>query len=113
MAGNVSEWVMDTYRPLYQDFDDLNPIRRDGFLDKIKSGSPGNEKYNYNSDVTKPRLYLPLSQTMPVYKVVLGKMLLTGCRLIIRRYLDKDSATATIGFVAPWSTLVWITKQNT
>ena len=34
MAGNVSEWVMDVYRPLsHQDFDDLNPIRRDDFID--------------------------------------------------------------------------------
>ena len=34
MAGNVNEWVQDVYRPLsYQDMDDMNPVRRDGFLD--------------------------------------------------------------------------------
>jgi gliding motility-associated lipoprotein GldJ len=45
MAGNVSEWVQDTYRPTsFQDFDDLNPIRRDGFLDPTSG---------YNSDFEK------------------------------------------------------------
>ena len=35
MAGNVNEWVMDLYRPLsFQDFNDLNPVRRNDKLDK-------------------------------------------------------------------------------
>jgi len=35
IGGNVSEWVQDVYRPLsFQDMEDLNPIRRDGFLDQ-------------------------------------------------------------------------------
>ena len=29
MAGNVSEWVYDTYRPLaFSEFDDMNPVRK-------------------------------------------------------------------------------------
>jgi gliding motility-associated lipoprotein GldJ len=36
MAGNVSEWVLDTYRPLsMQDFDDLNPYRGNQFKKKL------------------------------------------------------------------------------
>ena len=35
MSGNVNEWVFDVYRPLsYQDMEDLNPVRRDDFLDE-------------------------------------------------------------------------------
>ena len=35
MAGNVNEWVYDLYRPnSYQDFNDLNPIRRNDFQDE-------------------------------------------------------------------------------
>lgn len=99
MAGNVSEWVMDTYRPLsYQDFDDLNPIRRDGFLDKIKTGSPGNEKYNYNSDVTKPGYTSLITDDARVYKGGSWKDVAYWMSPGTRRYLDKDSATATIGF---------------
>jgi formylglycine-generating enzyme len=99
MAGNVSEWVMDTYRPLsYQDFDDLNPIRRDGFLDKIKSGTPGNEKYNYNSDVSKPGYTSLITDDARVYKGGSWKDVAYWMSPGTRRYLDKDSATATIGF---------------
>lgn len=36
MAGNVSEWVMDVYRPLsFEDFEDLNPYRGNEFKQKI------------------------------------------------------------------------------
>jgi formylglycine-generating enzyme len=67
MAGNVNEWVYDVYRPLsFQDFDDLNPIRRDGFLDVYKGGSWKDVAYWLSPGT--------------------------------RRYLEQDSATATIGF---------------
>ena len=99
MAGNVSEWVMDTYRPLsYQDFDDLNPIRRDGFLDKVKTGTPGNEKYNYNSDISKPGYTSLITDDARVYKGGSWKDVAYWMSPGTRRYLDKDSATATIGF---------------
>ena len=72
MAGNVSRWVMDTYRPLsYRDFDDLNLSRHDG-LDEIKTGTR-RESHNYNSDVTKPG-YTSLLQMAPAFtKAALGK----------------------------------------
>ena len=92
MAGNVSEWVMDVYRPLsYQDFDDLNPIRRDGFLD--------DQKY-YNSDIEKnPQGFTSLiTDKARVYKGGSWKDVAYWMSPGTRRFLDQDSATATIGF---------------
>lgn len=37
MAGNVSEWVMDVYRPItFADAEDLNPFRGNVFTERIK-----------------------------------------------------------------------------
>jgi formylglycine-generating enzyme len=92
MAGNVSEWVQDVYRPTsYQDFDDLNPIRRDGFLDP-SSG--------YNSDFEKnPGSFTSLvTDRARVYKGGSWKDVAYWMSPGTRRFLDQDSATATIGF---------------
>lgn len=92
MAGNVSEWVMDVYRPTsYQDFDDLNPIRRDGFLDDVSG---------YNSDFdTNPQGFTSLiTDRARVYKGGSWKDVAYWLSPGTRRYLDQDSATATIGF---------------
>ncbi len=93
MAGNVNEWVLDVYRPLsYQDFDDLNPIRRDGTIDQEEKYD--NEKYpnfqgEFNSLVTNElRVYKGGSWADVAYWLSPGT----------RRYLEQDSATATIGF---------------
>jgi len=93
MAGNVNEWVLDVYRPLsYQDFDDLNPIRRDGTIDEEEKYD--NEKYpnfqgEFNSLVTNElRVYKGGSWADVAYWLSPGT----------RRYLEQDSATATIGF---------------
>ena len=92
MAGNVSEWVMDVYRPLsFQDFDDLNPIRRDGFMDDVSK---------YNSDYEKnPQAFTSLiTNKARVYKGGSWKDVGYWMSPGTRRYLDQDSATATIGF---------------
>ena len=92
MAGNVSEWVQDVYRPMsYQDFDDLNPMRRDGFLDDAR---------NYNSDYEKnPEAFTSLiTDRARVYKGGSWKDVAYWMSPGTRRYLDQDSATATIGF---------------
>ena len=92
MAGNVSEWVMDVYRPLsFQDFDDLNPIRRDGFMDDVNK---------YNSDYEKnPQAFTSLiTNKARVYKGGSWKDVGYWMSPGTRRYLDQDSATATIGF---------------
>ena len=84
MSGNVNEWVLDTYRPLsYQDMDDLNPVRRNDFLDK---------ETNYNQDEQL------VSNRSKVYKGGSWKDVAYWLSPGTRRYLDMDSATATIGF---------------
>jgi sulfatase modifying factor 1 len=116
MAGNVSEWVMDIYRPLsFQDFDDLNPMRRDGYLDDAKGY---NNQYRLNLDKQKdpakakkpaagkddwiernPTGFTSLvSDKTRVYKGGSWKDVAYWMSPGTRRYLDQDSATATIGF---------------
>jgi len=119
MAGNVSEWVMDIYRPMsFQDFDDLNPIRRDGFMDessgtsnyqnqfKLKEGvkDPATAKFNPadpdNDDWEEnPQGWTSLiSDKVRVYKGGSWKDVAYWMSPGTRRFLDQDSATATIGF---------------
>jgi len=118
MAGNVSEWVMDVYRPLsFQDFDDLNPIRRDGFMDNGSNGQysnqfklkdptqdPANAKFNAadpdNDDWEEnPQGWTSLvSDKVRVYKGGSWKDVAYWMSPGTRRFLDQDSATATIGF---------------
>ncbi len=86
MAGNVNEWVQDVYRPLsFQDFDDLNPIRRDGFLDDESEY----DTKNFNSLV---------SDQVRVYKGGSWKDVAYWMSPGTRRFLEQDSSTATIGF---------------
>ncbi|MDF7821565.1 SUMF1/EgtB/PvdO family nonheme iron enzyme [Runella sp. MFBS21] len=86
MAGNVNEWVYDVYRPLsYMDFKDLNPLRRDGFLDESKRYDSKNSNSVVND---KLRVYKGGSWNDVAYWLSPGT----------RRFLDQDSATAMIGF---------------
>lgn len=86
MAGNVNEWVMDLYRPLsYQDFNDLNPVRRTDFLD---AASRYDKKNNNSLIDNRTRVYKGGSWNDVAYWLAPGT----------RRFLDQDSATATIGF---------------
>jgi formylglycine-generating enzyme len=86
MAGNVNEWVMDTYRPLsYEDFDDLNPIRRNEYMDEAKNY----DAKSFNSNITNTtRVYKGGSWNDVAYWLAPGT----------RRFMDKDSSTAAIGF---------------
>jgi formylglycine-generating enzyme len=86
MAGNVNEWVMDLYRPLsYGDISDLNPVRRNDFLDKENLY----DKKNNNSLVdNKVRVFKGGAWSDVAYWLSPGT----------RRFLDQDSATSTIGF---------------
>ena len=86
MAGNVSEWVYDVYRPLSNsDVNDLNSFRRNGYQDEAKSY----DKKNGNSLVDdKLRVYKGGSWSDVAYWFSPGT----------RRYMDQDSATAMVGF---------------
>jgi sulfatase modifying factor 1 len=91
MAGNVNEWVWDLYRPLsFQDFNDLNPVRRDGTLDPQDDYDNGARDPNViNSLINdKIRVYKGGSWADVAYWLSPGT----------RRFLEQDSATATIGF---------------
>lgn len=107
MAGNVNEWVYDIYRAgAYQDVDDLNPIRRKQldpetrkerrtdpdasvFLDKVKDEAG---KYLYDPTRTL------VTDNVRVYKGGSWKDVAYWLSPGTRRFLDQDSATATIGF---------------
>ena len=86
MAGNVNEWVQDVYRPLsFQDMDDMNPVRRDGFLDE----EDGYDASNYNSLITdRVRVIKGGSWADVAYWMSPGT----------RRFLEEDSSTSTVGF---------------
>jgi len=93
MAGNVSEWVWDVYRPLsFSDMDDLNPVRRDGFLD---DASPW--EYVYDSPESS-QFQTFISNKTRVYKGGSWKDVAYWMAPGTRRYLEEDSATSTIGF---------------
>jgi len=87
--GNVNEWVADVYRPLsYTDVDDLNSYRRDDYLD----GS----QWDYIYD--KPNWNTFIDNHVRVYKGGSWKDVAYWLSPGTRRYLEEDSATATIGF---------------
>ena len=111
MAGNVNEWVHDVYRPLsFYDVEDLNPVRRDSYLDSEEGYDGdytfiGNERpyteeewtrtsglqRSFNADnppMKRVRVYKGGSWADVAYWLSPGT----------RRYLFEDSATATIGF---------------
>jgi len=86
MAGNVNEWVYDVYRPLsYRDVNDLNPLRRNGYLDEEKNYDTKGANSIIND---KTRVYKGGSWSDVAYWLAPGT----------RRFMDQDSATATIGF---------------
>lgn len=82
MAGNMNEWVQDVYRPLsFQDFDDLNPLRKDGVFD---------EESTYNTTM--------ISDEFRVYKGGSWKDVTYWLAPGARRFMHQDSATNHIGF---------------
>ena len=91
MAGNVNEWVWDIYRPgSFEDFGgepnaDLNPIRRNEFLDKSEDYDFANFETLINNHV---RVYKGGSWKDVAYWLSPGT----------RRYIEEDSSTSHIGF---------------
>ncbi|MCC9135682.1 gliding motility lipoprotein GldJ [Pontibacter silvestris] len=87
MAGNVNEWVQDIYRPLsYQDVEDLNPFRRDGYQDAA-------ENYDANEG-----FHSLINDEVRVFKGGSWKDVAYWLSPGTRRFMTQDSATATIGF---------------
>ena len=100
MAGNVSEWVFDTYRPLsFRDVEDLNPVRKDGTGDleadygwessQQKDSTAYNPQSEYRSQVNdRSKVYKGGSWKDVAYWMSPGT----------RRFLDMDRSTNSIGF---------------
>lgn len=85
MVGNVCCWVRDTYSPLsWQETGDLNPIRPSGLDGADRQNFPNNPN-SVNDDL---KVYKGCSWADSAYFLQIGT----------RRYLNKNDATATIGF---------------
>jgi len=103
MAGNVSEWVYDIYRPLsYQDFDDLNPVRKNSAGDVQSSYG-----YKWRDDNTKNEVQVTdnresfrslVNDRLRVYKGGSWKDVAYWMSPGTRRFLTQDDASNHIGF---------------
>jgi len=100
MAGNVNEWVFDVYRPLsYQDMEDLNPVRRSPDDVESRLGISANPNIDDPaSDYDYENFNSLISDRTRVYKGGSWKDVAYWLSPGTRRYLEQDSATATIGF---------------
>ncbi|MCS6969086.1 MAG: gliding motility lipoprotein GldJ [Cytophagales bacterium] len=101
MAGNVNEWVEDIYRPLsFEDVSDLNPVRTDGKGLHFAGGfRPKNADYlDPASYYNKRDFFSIIDNKQRVYKGGSWKDVAYWLAIGTRRFLDEDSATATIGF---------------
>ena len=110
MAGNVSEWVLDVYRPLsFEDFDDQNPFRgnvnslnyKDGdYMSTIQND--WSNKDNAQQDFTK-QMYdygntTLISDRSRVYK---GGSWADGPYYLspsVRRFMEETQGSSTVGF---------------
>jgi formylglycine-generating enzyme len=82
----VNEWVFDIYRPLsFQDVEDLNPVRRDGYLDNATNYDVANFNSLIDDNV---RVFKGGSWRDVAYWLSPGT----------RRFLHQDSSSSTIGF---------------
>jgi gliding motility-associated lipoprotein GldJ len=99
IGGNVSEWVQDVYRPMsFQDVQDLNPIRRNGFLDEAADEDDPSKGY-YDNRFRNPASYNSLiTNSIRVYKGASWNDMAYWVSPGTRRFLEQDSSTATIGF---------------
>lgn len=117
MAGNVSEWVLDIYRPLsYEDFNDHNPYRGDNINDttrynlNYKDGDNTStiarsdwDKASDDQNIYTQKMYnhgetTLISDKSRVYK---GGSWSDGPYYLspsVRRFMDEDDASSTVGF---------------
>ncbi|MBR5602700.1 MAG: SUMF1/EgtB/PvdO family nonheme iron enzyme [Bacteroidales bacterium] len=118
MAGNVSEWVLDVYRPLsYEDFNDHNPYRgniysQDSTMVYGLNYNDGDYKSTIQTDWTNqtenPETYTEqmydygvttlISDKSRVYK---GGSWADGAYYLspsVRRFMNEDESSSTVGF---------------
>ena len=118
MAGNVSEWVLDVYRPLsFEDFNDHNPYRgniysQDSAMVYGLNHNDGDYKSTIQTDWTNqtenPETYTEqmydygvttlISDKSRVYK---GGSWADGAYYLspsVRRFMNEDESSSTVGF---------------
>ena len=103
MAGNVSEWVYDIYRPLsYQDIDDLNPVRKNGTADQQDAYG-----YAWRDKDKKDEIQVAdnresfrslVNDRLRVYKGGSWRDVAYWMSPGTRRFLSQDQASNSIGF---------------
>jgi gliding motility-associated lipoprotein GldJ len=103
MAGNVNEWVLDVYRPKsFQDFEDLNPVRRNAYVDKVDDKKYKKDNSLVGQFTSGPDMFSletnSLNKHPRVYKGGSWADVAYWCSPGTRRFFAQDSATSTIGF---------------
>jgi len=102
MAGNVNEWVLDVYRPMtFQDFDDLNPLRRNDYRDDMKIYDKENSLIGAFTEGNANPQSFDLARTNKhprVYKGGSWADVAYWCSPGTRRFWAQDSSSSTIGF---------------
>jgi gliding motility-associated lipoprotein GldJ len=106
MAGNVNEWVLDVYRPKsFQDFEDLNPVRRNTYGDEINKQTKYNPENsligqftNKDADQGYNMATNAANRHPRVYKGGSWSDVAYWCSPGTRRFWAQDSCSSTIGF---------------
>ncbi|MFY8034712.1 MAG: gliding motility lipoprotein GldJ [Flexibacteraceae bacterium] len=104
MAGNVNEWVLDVYRPKsFQDFEDLNPMRRNAYVDEVVDGKSYKKDNSLVGVFTSgPDIFSKetnsLNKHPRVYKGGSWSDVAYWCSPGTRRFFAQDSSSSTIGF---------------
>lgn len=122
MAGNVSEWVLDVYRPLtYEDFHDHNPIRGNIFTNDTVVAYNLNYRDGDNTSTLSSEDWKPAAEGREKTESYTGQMYDYGETTLIsdksrvykggswadgpfylspsvRRFMNEDECASTIGF---------------
>ena len=110
MAGNVSEWVLDVYRPLsYEDFSDHNPFRgnaydlnyRDGDYMSTIQNDWNNRELEQSEYTNQMYDYGKTSLISDHSRVIKGGSWADGPYYLspsVRRFMEENESSATVGF---------------
>lgn len=110
MAGNVSEWVLDVYRPLsFEDFSDQNPFRgtaqginyKDGDYMSTIQNDWNNQELDQSEYTSQMYDYGKTTLISDHSRVIKGGSWADGPYYLspsVRRYLDENEHSATVGF---------------
>ena len=118
MAGNVSEWVLDVYRPLsYEDFSDHNPYRGNIYSqDSTTVYSLNHDDGDYKSTIQTDWNNEDINQeefTSQMYDYGVTTLISDKSRVYkggswadgpyylspsVRRFMNEDESSSTVGF---------------